>query len=454
MRSARFLLAFLLLPLCGTILSAQPAVRERLTPRSFVSSVDVYFFETAVLPDSANHPELRVLVRLTYDLLDFRRTTERGGTLYRATPHLWIELLDSTGLTVRRVEWSDTVETTDYTLVSSRERMAAFERRMAVSPGRFRVSYIIEGVKPSTISRTTDPFVVSSFQGRVPAPGTPVVLRAINERNVRAAAVDGAVPFGAPLRMWVPLGGVSRPTRLEWSLLQPLQRGGLRSVAAGDASRFEEASLGPFATVGDDLEAPIVRATKPDGSPRRWGALLDASIDDVEPGRYLLALHTESGEGDRRDTVPLELAWVGMPLSLRSPDYAIRALEPIATDQQIDSILDIERDRRSAALRGWWRRFDPTPGTIYNEAMAEYYRRVDNAFFAYRTIGVSDGAVTDRGRIHILYGPPPEVRRETPTSGPPREVWVYPPPVGRRFTFVDERYDRNPRLVEIDPPLP
>ena len=95
-----------------------------------------------------------------------------------------------------------------------------------------------------------------------------------------------------------------------------------------------------------------------------------------------------------------------------------------------------EEERREFGEK-FWRRRDPTPDTPENEAMDEFYRRVQYAnqhFSAGRT-----GWKTDMGRIYIKYGQPDEVVRSPFNfDRPPEEVWYYYKD-RRTFYFVDRQ---------------
>jgi hypothetical protein len=82
--------------------------------------------------------------------------------------------------------------------------------------------------------------------------------------------------------------------------------------------------------------------------------------------------------------------------------------------------------------------------------MYEYYKRVDYAYFNFKSITQTDGTFTDRGKIYILHGPPTEVNRELQPDASPREVWIYRNQVNRQFTFVDEARSGEYRLVEYN----
>ncbi len=86
----------------------------------------------------------------------------------------------------------------------------------------------------------------------------------------------------------------------------------------------------------------------------------------------------------------------------------------------------------------FWRKRDPSPGTAYNEAMAEYFARVDFAHFNYRTIKQRDGARSDRGKVFVLHGQPTNTDRLLEPNQAPREVWTYANNVSKEFVFESE----------------
>jgi hypothetical protein len=74
--------------------------------------------------------------------------------------------------------------------------------------------------------------------------------------------------------------------------------------------------------------------------------------------------------------------------------------------------------------------------------MAEYYYRVDETMRKYSTARENDGYKTDRGRIYILYGPPPKSERLLQPNSAPKEIWTYMN-LHRRFIFIDPTKNGN-----------
>jgi GWxTD domain-containing protein len=93
---------------------------------------------------------------------------------------------------------------------------------------------------------------------------------------------------------------------------------------------------------------------------------------------------------------------------------------------------DAEREQ---FIEQFWKRRDPTPATMENEAKEEHYRRISYSNELFKEAG-KPGWATERGRTYIVFGPPDE--REVHTD-PFFEQWRYSYLEGRGknviFTF-------------------
>ena len=142
-----------------------------------------------------------------------------------------------------------------------------------------------------------------------------------------------------------------------------------------------------------------------------------------------------------------KVVWFDKPLSLHNPEKAIEYLSYIEPDSVVSSMLDEDETDYPRILNEYWKKFDPTPETTYNEIMVEYYTRVDYAMREFRGISKNDGTKTDRGMIYIRYGKPDKIVRSSNPEGQIIEVWTYLNPE-RKFTFVDKRGTGNFTLIE------
>jgi GWxTD domain-containing protein len=116
--------------------------------------------------------------------------------------------------------------------------------------------------------------------------------------------------------------------------------------------------------------------------------------------------------------------WFDIPSSLLNLDVAIENLKFIVDDSQLRELRRGNAVEKERKFRAFWDSKDPTPGTDYNELMAEYYFRIDYAFETYTTPSKL-GHESDQGRIFITYGPPDSINRVFPPSGLTQEVWQY-----------------------------
>lgn len=163
------------------------------------------------------------------------------------------------------------------------------------------------------------------------------------------------------------------------------------------------------------------------------------------PQRYTCYLFTEDNIRDTL-TFDFQIKWDQTPLSLRNIQYAIDLMYYILTDKEFEILKSYKKNELSTKFFETWKRFDTDTTTLFNEAMEEYYNRVDFAYFNYQTINEPDGAKTDRGKIFILFGKPSSISRELDKNGMIREIWRYPT-IHQTFVFVSQ--DGNLILKEI-----
>ncbi len=96
-------------------------------------------------------------------------------------------------------------------------------------------------------------------------------------------------------------------------------------------------------------------------------------------------------------------------------DSAIGARFPnIADGHEIDQLRSLPADQQRAGWDEFWRRRDPTPETQRNEAMIEFFRRVNYATRHFQ--GFGPGWRSDMGRIYIKFGPPDQIEQRPATS--------------------------------------
>lgn len=142
-----------------------------------------------------------------------------------------------------------------------------------------------------------------------------------------------------------------------------------------------------------------------------------------------------------------QIVWFNKPFSLMDPEKAIENLSFIASDSIIYTLLQESTSDYPNVLSEYWKKYDPTPETVFNEVMSEYYKRIDYAIKEFKGIGKINGAKTDRGVVYIKFGHPEKIERSSNSMGQIVETWTYAKP-DRIFSFIDKDGKGNFNLSE------
>lgn len=198
------------------------------------------------------------------------------------------------------------------------------------------------------------------------------------------------------------------------------------------------------------VEAGRITLEAADGPAGAYLAVLDLGGRDLENGTYVLEARVKVGDETAESRTRFTTHWRNMPISLNDIDVAIENLEFLIGRGPAKDLRKGKRSEKIERFRAFWKERDPTPGTEFNELMAEYYRRIDYAAFEYRTGGepVPNGLETDRAKVYVLNGPPDSVERDFPRGGGVREVWAYDD--GKRFVFEASSSVDEFKIVDSD----
>lgn len=175
------------------------------------------------------------------------------------------------------------------------------------------------------------------------------------------------------------------------------------------------------------------------GSPleKKYSLIIPINSDTLEQEAYEVQITATSGTNTATVTKHFSIRWIDMPRSLHNLFFAIDAMEYLLTKDEFSNLKNSSEAEQWKKFKEFWKKKDPTPKTAYNEAMAEYYRRVDYTVSNFATIGQENGLKTDRGKIYVLYGPPTKNERLFSPNSPPHEIWYYEN-IGKKFIFKDE----------------
>lgn len=176
------------------------------------------------------------------------------------------------------------------------------------------------------------------------------------------------------------------------------------------------------------------------------GILIFLPLNQMNIGDYELVIKFDDKESIRK---LFQVRWIDIPKSLKDIRLAIDLLGYIASVEEIREMKILNPKAAKEKFETFWKKFDPTPETAYNEAMAIYYHRADYATEQFTTIKGELGAKTDRGKIYILYGPPSNIERTILPRTTPKEIWTYKR-LSKKFIFEDNNLDGNYKLTRIE----
>lgn len=138
--------------------------------------------------------------------------------------------------------------------------------------------------------------------------------------------------------------------------------------------------------------------------------------------------------------------WINKPFSLSDPEEAISYLKIVEKEDVVETLLSNDDKNYFKELIKYWKKYDPSPETTYNELMAEYYLRVDYANLNFKPITGKNGVDTDRGKVFVKFGHPTKIDRISNDGGFIIEKWFYED-TKNLFSFIDKTGTGNFQLL-------
>ena len=160
----------------------------------------------------------------------------------------------------------------------------------------------------------------------------------------------------------------------------------------------------------------MVGEVQEDSSDQEWPGALMVAQNMRDRGRSLTSEKTQ-GKGVARLVLLILALLVAFPLLVPVPTLAktapqglagwpegpVRYLLARSEEEEFRKLQDVTA--RALFIVRFWRRRDPTPGTLENETRREFWRRVLEANRRFKE-SVRPGWMTERGRIFIQLGEP------------------------------------------------
>lgn len=423
---------FVLLASCSYLVSQQ----NQLDRSSFYSYGTRMFSEAHTLPsDSPDSINVLVMFKVVHEALLFVQANplENPGS-FQAIPSVEIFFKDELGIIKNRTLWTDTLWVNSYEDTKSKYKYSEgfvyirlpimnynctvqlLDRyRKPADKSEIKLNSKINFSQSGTIS---DPIFAYSNPDLPAYKMVPFIL----ENKINFTSKDSKILIPVSYKQnydvfnYLITKSISNSEQI-WN----------DSVSySGRVSPVQNSYLG----VERSKQTPVLLTIKTSISDKNNESASSIGILSIElpstslsPGSYSLRIFNDNNKSDTAK-FEFEVIWIDMPLALRNPQYAIESMYYILNDEEYNKMKSGNAQEQANKLMNYWKAKDPTKNTPFNEAMTEYFRRVDYAFFNFQTVRDKDGSKTERGKIHILFGKPDNSDKVL-SAGKQYEVWTY-----------------------------
>jgi GWxTD domain-containing protein len=413
--------------------------------RGIVSSIgDRVGLELYAIPhpnsDSLN---LVVITSLPNALLNFSRTGKSVSSVsYRAPVQYKIEIKNEDGIIRYSKEIPDTINVEN---VDDLRSMS--ERHFSLlSIGLYKGNYkaFIQLIHNGVVLQTENVPVFLTSLVLSNATSKPIVASSTSNQSIKPLGNGGTVLYnGQPQKLIFLCENIDESSQISYSIQPKVKSrftdGNMKPVLQGFAQVRSLSQLRPQIRLMNSLLSitPSVINTGSQSSNAQFSMIeIPINGSPLIPDMYEITLMRRG----ITDTLKSEFSvtWNTMPLSLQNIRYALDAMFYVLTDEEYESLRESQDTDLREKVYAWWKSKDPTSFTPYNEAMVEYFRRVDSARTAYSTSVVTDGMKTERGKIFILHGAPNSIVIKDDVN-PVREEWIYTNSVQKKFVFEQQK---------------
>ncbi|HYT05131.1 MAG TPA: GWxTD domain-containing protein [Gemmatimonadales bacterium] len=340
-------------------------------PLPFVATVQ-YLADAA--PDST-------LAVFALSLSNHALSFQRDGNEFLAQYHVEIAFRGDTANT-RQVATDETVRVRTFQETLRTDESVIYERFVAVPPGVYRVVVTVRDRNGPAVAHQERVDTVPRFAGS--GLSAPLAVYEVTPRTRRAEAPKllvnprATLAYGSDsLRFYVEAYGMRRGARVA-----------VRVLDQTDQPTWQDT----LAIAGNDTLAPLVIALR--------------SVQlSVGRGRFEVV---PVGAGFAAGRGAPFLVSLSDQWAITNYDQMISLLRYFERQDWVDSLRKAASGDRAALWRRFYKATDPVPITPENEALDQYFRRVQLANLRYQE-GGDPGWLTDRGEVFITLGEPDDV---------------------------------------------
>lgn len=402
-----------------------------------VQEKEKIYHEYGILPvDNSDSVDIFILLSFSNDKITFKKNEDmRGNITYSSILSYSAEIRDTFGIIRKTLSLKDTISVATYEIATNTNQ---FQYRKLQTRIKYSPCTIVTEVTQSNtpIEKHTSEVLKFSKYGNDEIASIPSV---IDVSSSAYSVFNGNIPFSSSKFAFVFTAPKSlTPDVWKYAILRYGDNITNAKTQTGFADITAHFINTPELSVGIDAKQK-----------QSTGSLLTVNMESslLAPGDYLLKLF----QFKSTDTLlyKFSVAWRPMPVGLSNARYASEAMYYVLTDSEYENFRNMSDRELAVAINQWWIAKDPTPKTEYNEAMAEYFKRVDIARTEYATLNDADGMKTDRGKVFILNGKPATVVKNVLDGDILQEIWKYNAPQNTTYYFETPRSKQSYKLTKI-----
>jgi len=328
--------------------------------------------------------------------------------------------------------------------LSLENRALAFQRDANVFVARYRVSISLqrEGAPPVDLSRE-EIVRVASFQETLRADESilfqqvlrivpsqykvNVSVRDVSSTSESRATQDFTAPrfgkasFSAPILTYQATGrgALADPLSIVLNPRGAVGYGSDTLLAYVEGYDFPGPTTVPFQVFDEQQHSIYTDSLHFRGGRPVESQVVRLSPDSVSLGELKLVIGSGADQRSMSALVSFTQAWV-----VTNFDEMLDILRYFGYDQKISAMRKAPESERARLWREFYAETDPNSVTPENEALNQYFSRVNGANQRFTDEGVT-GWRTDRGEVYITLGPPDESIESTPGAGNRIIRWTY-----------------------------
>ncbi|GAB5466784.1 MAG: hypothetical protein Kapaf2KO_22200 [Candidatus Kapaibacteriales bacterium] len=358
---------------------------------------------------------LELFVTVPYEVLKFRSLGEE----YKAEYRYIIRLEDNSSRNRKEISGDRKILTDSYFSSQGGEGNAdiIFEQ-INIQPGLYTIKVLIQDNKGVTIEEAESAISVPDFNQDYGISGI-LILSEVEEVNGKIKITphfsDNIYTLGNGFFAMFETYGIQGKSDIELTWEIKGSDGNILD-SKSESYKFKDKVQSERIFISPSEELPLSLLQ------------LDISIRETQTGNDILANFSK---------ILINFP-NGSEKYIKNIDESIEYLALIAEPSLIDSLENLQSE--SDKIKGFfefWEKEDPSPNTIRNEALEQYFSRIEFANQNFSTY--AKGWLTDQGRVYVALGPPDDIRRNQQMGMGQQQllVWIYQD-IGN-FEFIDRR---------------